>query len=244
MYTGCGKGKKRFGVLEGLRKLRLYCQDIEQTYEAMLGTSFAYNLVLISDGNKLSYGDPEPWKKLVPVYGTTHPSRKLKAIQSARNDGRAPDTTAKLVSVGGQNKTPKSSKPFQYLRNELHPDGLRLFTDWSFQSYPWNGKSSCWFDTGMEAMFFCFLHCPDQMQSKLKQYGTTSLDFSFLLSHIITRLEVYKLAQDIPALQEKLFELRNQLALELGLNLLQDSNPVVHSNLRVLIIYYRPGSHA
>jgi hypothetical protein len=102
------------------------------------------------------------------------------------------------MTVGGHNKTPKSAKPFQYLRNELHPDGLRLFTDWYFQLYPWNGQWSCWFDTGMEAMFFCFLHCPDQMQAKLEQYSTTCLDFSFLLSHIITRLEVYKLAQDIP----------------------------------------------
>jgi hypothetical protein len=201
-------------------------------------------LVLILDGNKLSYGDPEPWKKLVPVYGTTHPSRKLKAIQSARNDGRAPDTTTKLVPVTKHNQMPKSLQSFQYLRNELHPDGLRLFTDWAFQSYPWNGKSSCWFDTGMEAIFFCFLHCPDQMRSILEQYGTICLDFSFILSHITTRLEIYKSTQLIPELQEQLFGLRNQLALELGLNLFQDSNPVVYSNLEILIMYNRLGSHS
>ena len=63
MYLACGlkKGSKRFGILEGLRNLYNYCQDIERTSNAV---SCKINYFYFNDdihrGEKLRYGQDEP----------------------------------------------------------------------------------------------------------------------------------------------------------------------------------------
>ena len=44
------------------------------------------------------------------------------------------------------------------MQKQLHCDGLWLFRDNTYQSYPWNSTASCWLDASLEALFFCYIH--------------------------------------------------------------------------------------
>jgi hypothetical protein len=88
----------------------------------------------------LSYGDRELWKTFKERTGTTHPARREKAIQESRsrnkNDGRPPDTSVKSTAIQSTRikstvtfaKPFKRPKPWQYMRPELHQDGIRLLS--------------------------------------------------------------------------------------------------------------------
>src|SRR5437667_8968279 len=69
------------GILEGLRKLYNYCQDIERTSNAgLLRIHYLFYITNNLEGEKVQYGQNEPWKNLKSKHGTTHSSCKNKAI--------------------------------------------------------------------------------------------------------------------------------------------------------------------
>ena len=182
-------------------------------------------------GEPLSYGDREPWKQTQAAHGSTHPARKQRAIdvsrQKYKNDGRAPDTTKQLV------KPVKPLPIYKFMRKQLHVDGIRLFTDNSFQSYAWNGSNSCWFDASMEALFFCALHLkPKEFNGRLLQYADVCINLESLVDHVSSRLKIYEQIQSIPELQRALSNLRDRTATSLGLDLRKPWHPLVYSYLR------------
>ena len=71
-----------------------------------------------------------------------------------QNYGWAPDTTKQLIkSQKSQSQVHSTSRPLRYMKQQLHTDGIRLYMDSSFQSYPHNGHASCWVDSTLEAIF-------------------------------------------------------------------------------------------
>jgi len=200
-------------------------------------------------GQKLSYGDREPWKTIKERTGTTHPARREKAIQESRsrnkNDGRPPDTTKELVkstsiqstrikSTVSLTKPFKPPKPWQYMRPQLHQDGIRLLSapNNGFQSYPWNEKASCWFDTSLEALFFYAAHV-GLANTRTLMSGHKKLQL--LLDHITARFDVYESVESTWAVEKQLAALRDDIASQLGLDLLQYDNPLVRSMIQWLI---------
>lgn len=232
--------------MEGLRKLFLYFQDIERTYFLALGIRYYKgNLLIILEDYSLSYGDREPWKKIALTYGTTHPSRRDKTIirnlPDAKNDGRAPDTTRELIQSNMSKQSadskvkkrdPKNKRPWLYLQKQLHHDGLRLYRDSSYQSYPWNGTASCWFDASLEALFFCYLYSSTKFENTMDSMIQLIPEIEQISFHMSSRMQAYKLKETISDLQIELFKLRDQLAVLLNLDLSQQSNPLVY--LRII----------
>ena len=73
------KGSKHFGILEGLRNLYNYCQDIERTSNAVSRKINYFYFTNDIEGEKLGYGQDKLQKNLKSKHGTTYPSRKNKA---------------------------------------------------------------------------------------------------------------------------------------------------------------------
>ena len=147
------------------------------------------------------------------------------------NDGRAPDTTKKLVKEISWAKGPKAKPaliPYQYMRPELHADGIRLFKDHSIQCYPWNGSSSCWVDSSLEALFFCFLHMGPKFTRSALRFSAASPKLRILSDHMQKRMKIYETVDAIPEMQMQLANLRDQFASDLGLDILEDNNPMVY----------------
>jgi len=178
----------------------------------------------------LNYGrNREPWKETKEKHGTTHPARRTQQKRKESDDGRAPDTTKKLTKSSHQqkpSKQPKHQKPFLHMQPEIQ-DGLRLFRDFSIQGYPWNTNSSCWFDSTLEALFFCFLHLKRRFTDAGSQFEEPSLDHDLLSKHMQSRLDIYTNVETIPDMQMQLSDLRDELAHDLKLNLHEDNNPLV-----------------
>ena len=236
MYQSCQLQKGgRFGILQGLRKLYVYCGDIERTYQQVLRMypSQIYSFLTRLVGQKLNYGQHrEPWKETKKKYGTTHPARHNDKKRKESDDGRAPDTTNKLTKSSRQqkplSKEPKLLKPFLHMQSKMHDDGLRLFRDFSVQGYPWNMSSSCWFDSALEALFFCFLHLKNRFTDAVSQCEEPSPRLKLLSKHMQSRLNVYTNAETIPQMQTQLSDLRDELSWDLDLNLHEDNNPLVN----------------
>ena len=150
--------------------------------------SHLYILLTILEGQKLSYGrHRELWKATKEKYGTTHPARRNEKKRKESDDGRAPDTTKKLTKSSHQQKLPKKPKPlkqFLHMQTKIHDDGLRLFQDFSVQGYPWNTTSSCWFDSALEALFFCFLHLKNRFIGAASQCEEPSSHLNLLSEHM------------------------------------------------------------
>jgi len=126
-------------------------------------------------------------------------------------------------------KSKRHSKPFLYMKEELQKDGLRIFRDSSIQGYPHNHSNSCWFDSSLEALFFCFLqmgHSNFEMNAPCDQSSKLKL----LAAHLEARKTLYQTAERISDLQVELGHLRNKLASDLNLNILEVNNPLVHFN--------------
>ena len=178
----------------------------------------------------MNYGrNREPWKETKEKHGTTHPARRSQQKRKESDDGRAPDTTKKLTKSSHQqnpSKQPKQLKPFLHMQAEMQ-DGLRLFRDFSIQGYPWNTNSSCWFDSTLEALFFCFLHLKGRFMDASSRFEKDSPDHNLLVTHLQSRLDVYANAETIPDMQTHLSNLRDELAHDLKLNLHEDNNPLV-----------------
>ena len=229
MYLACGlkKGSKCFGILEGLRNLYNYCQDIERTSNAVSRKINYFYFTDDIEGEKLRYGQDEPWKNLKSKHGTTHPSRKNKATHDTiQNDGRAPDTTKQLIKPQ-KPQPPRSSPPFRYMKKQLHVDGIRLYSDSSFQSYPHNGHASCWVDSTLEAIFWCTLHLGRRFRDACTEYSEKSAHLLHLSQHMSMRLKAYENINTIPELQVEIYKLRTNISEELSLTIEQMNNPLV-----------------
>ena len=113
------------------------------------------------------------------------------------------------------------------MQPQMQDDGLRLFRDFSIQGYPWNTNSSCWFDSALEALFFCFLHLKRRFTDAVSRFEEPSLDHDLLSKHMQSRLDIYTNAETIPDMQMQLSDLRDELAHDLKLNLHEDNNPLV-----------------
>jgi len=199
----------------------------------------------------LGYGNRQPWKTTFEVHGTTHPSRSRKRKLEDDDSGRAPDTTKKLVkeeratasndqlnksakipdiqSVNQQiskanlPKPSKPLKPLEFMKADLYVNDLRLFRDLSLQGYPHNGSSSCYFDSCLEALFFCSLH----LNSRFDVNSSVSSKMRLVVDHTIDRKSIYESAQTIPEIQQRLYDLRDELASDLKLDLTKFNNPIV-----------------
>ena len=222
---------------------------------------------MLLDGYSLRYGDGEPWKNVASKYGTTHPSRRDKAMK--RNGGRAPDSikalaAAKEATKKADEKAAKKAlvdadraskkalaiakkeekaalqklarsenkRPWLYMQRELHRDGLRLYRDSSYQSYPWNGKSSCWLDASLEALFFSYLYCREQFEDTMKLLQ----EADHLAFHMSYRMQAYILKETAPDLQTELSELRDNLAILLDLDIHVYSDPLVCTQISYHLI--------
>jgi hypothetical protein len=149
------------------------------------------------------------------------------------NDGRPPDTARQLIKpVSSQ--IPKSvmpsnlSRQWQYMRPQLHQDGIRLILNNSFQSYPWNGSASCWFDTSMEVLFFCSLHMSKtRFRILLSENEATVPQLGHILEHIEARKQAYESVESIWELEKKLRDLRDGTADRLHLDLFDQKHPLV-----------------
>jgi len=149
------------------------------------------------------------------------------------NDGRAPDTTKKLVKeLFWEPPKVKPSKPlipFQFMKPDLHAAGLRLLRDHSIQCYPWNGSSSCWVDSSLEALFFCFLQMGmPRFTKSVQRFSDASPKLRILSEHMQARLRIYETAETVPTMQNQLADLRDQLASDLNLDTMEDNNPMVY----------------
>lgn len=201
------------------------------------------DLLTVKGGQKLSYGHREPWKIVKENRGTTHPTRKRKQEES--DDGRAPDTTKKLSksfkTIANSHNTrneiitktqmikrttnsPSTKmtiiKPFAYMETELHKDELRLFRDKSMQTYPWN-TNSCWFDSSLDALFACFIHLKKRFINASLEYKQSVSKLMLLSEHFQRWLNIYRNASTVRQIQSELFDLRNELAKNLNLDLTQ-----------------------
>jgi hypothetical protein len=133
------------------------------------------------------------------------------------------------------------------MRKQLHPNGIRIFTDLSAQSYPWNETASCWFDSSMEALFFCFLHLQKRFKDAMIEYQQEVPDLFKLSEHMVSCLDLYQSVDSIPELQNTLFDLRNKTATSLQLDLSTQSHPLVRNPdslklIFILIFCHRLGS--
>lgn len=207
---------------------------------------------MLLDGYSLRYGDNEPWKNIAVKYGTTHPSRRDKAMKQnlsdKSNDGRAPDSNKALATAEKARRkalaaTAKAEKAaskkladskdkrrWLYMQKELHQDGLRLYRDGSYQSYPWNGKSSCWLDASLEALFFCYLYCREKFEDTMNLLP----EVDQLVYHMSRRMRAYNSKETASDLQTELSKLRDDLALLLDLDIHLDSNPLVCTQLVII----------
>jgi len=240
----------------------IYFADVERTFEEALRTSNNCSFLILG-GQKLGYGNREPWKTTLEVHGTTHPSRRRKRKLESDDSGRAPDTTKKLLKEArisnDQNKVkleqrfqvnkanitnnnrevpkakhsksfvPKAKtstflKPLEFMKAELYANDIRLFRDLSLQGYPHNGSSSCYFDSCLEALYFCSLHLGRQFDVN----ASVSPEMSLLRDHMIERTSIYESAQTIPEIQQRLYDIRDQLASDLNLDLMNHNNPMVY----------------
>ena len=128
--------------------------------------------------------------------------------------------------------------PFRYMLKALHYDGFRLYRDGSYQSYPWNGTASCWLDSSLEALFFCFIHCREsfcdafralgeELKSTRKDSGS-GLGPGEIVWQMERRLLAYEECEITSELQQKLYELRDGCAAVSDLESLEEySNPLV-----------------
>ena len=229
---------------------------------------------MLLDGYSLRYGDNEPWKNIAVNYGTTHPSRRDKAMKQnlsdKSNDGRAPDSNKALATAEKARRkalaadekaakkalaeanraskkalaaTAKAEKAaskkladskdkcrWLYMQKELHQDGLRLYRDGSYQSYPWNGKSSCWLDASLEALFFFYLYCLEKFENTMNLLP----EVDQLVYHMNHRMRAYNSKETASDLQTELSKLRDDLALLLDLDIHLDSNPLVCTQLVII----------
>ena len=132
-------------------------------------------------------------------------------------------------------------KPFAHLETELHKDELRLFRDKSVQTYPWN-TNSCWFDNSLDALFACFIHLKKRFTNASLEYKQSAPKLMLLSEHFRGRLNIYHNASTVRQIQSELFDLRNNLAKDVNLDLTQQSNPLVTLfNLFFLNITYSHG---
>jgi hypothetical protein len=239
---------------------------------------------MLLDGYSIRYGEGEPWKNVAAKYGTTHPSRRDKAMKrnlpDKSNDGRAPnsnkalaaaekttmkaDAKASKSALAADEKAAKKAladadraskkalaiakkaekavlqklarsedkRPWLYMQRELHRDGLRLYRDGSYQSYPWNGESSCWLDASLEALFFSYLNCRDKFEDTMNMLP----EVDHLAVHMSRRMQAYNLKETAPDLQTELSELRDNLAILLDLDIHVDSNPLVCTRISYHLI--------
>ena len=104
----------------------------------------------------------------------------------------------------------------------------------SYQSYPWNGKASCWFDSSLEALFSCYLHSPemfeDAFETLSKQTPGSDLNFPSLETiphHMISWLSSYRVHEITSELQTEISKMRNDLAVLLNLDIDQEASPLV-----------------
>ena len=70
-------------------------------------------MYFLSGGRHGDYGEPARWNKYFEEFGTTHPSRTVRARTNGyKNDGRAPDTSVALLGPGKatQSASPKKAK--------------------------------------------------------------------------------------------------------------------------------------
>ena len=70
------KGSKRFSILEGLRNLYNYYQDIEQTSNAVSHKINYFYFTNDIEGEKVPYGQDEPWKNLKSIWNCLFKSQK------------------------------------------------------------------------------------------------------------------------------------------------------------------------
>ena len=128
----------------------------------------------------------------------------------------------------------EDKRPWLYMQRELHRDGLRLYRDGSYQSYPWNGKSSCWLDASLEALFFSYLNCREKFEDTMKLLP----EVDHLAFHMSRRMRAYNLKETVPDLQTELSELRDNLAILLDLDIHVDSNPLVCTRISYHLIMF------
>ena len=115
------------------------------------------------------------------------------------------------------------------MKPDLHAAGIRLLRDHSIQCYPWNGSSSCWVDSSLEALFFCFLQMGMPRFTKSVQcFFDATPKLQILSEHMQARLHIYETAETIPIMQNQVADLRDQLASDLNLDTMEDNNPMVY----------------
>ena len=63
-------------MLEGLQKIHIYFADVQRTFEELEALCMSYDFISVLNlgGQKLGYGNRQPWKTTFEVHGTTHPS--------------------------------------------------------------------------------------------------------------------------------------------------------------------------
>jgi hypothetical protein len=138
-----------------------------------------------------------------------------------------PSATESSATKSSATKPPtKKIRPWLYIQKHLHQDGIRLLTDHSYQSYPWNGSASCWLDASLEALFFCYLYNP-QKYEEISADLRVDHPLEQLEYHMSTRLRYYDTTETISRLQEDLVSLRDEFAAIAFLDISQQSNPLV-----------------
>jgi hypothetical protein len=146
---------------------------------------------------------------------------------TAKSSITKPPTIKLPTTKSSIRKSPiKESRAWLYIQKNLHQDGIRLLTDHSYQSYPWNGIASCWLDASLEALFFCYLHNPQKYE---EIFGCLEVDnpLEQLVYHMSTRLQYYDTTDTIPRLQEDLVSLRDTFTTLIFLDISQESNPLI-----------------
>ena len=114
------------------------------------------------------------------------------------------------------------------MQKQLHCDGLWLFRDNTYQSYPWNSTASCWLDASLEALFFCYIHNCEIYDEVLSSKIHILSEVEQLQYHMTCRMQAYNVKETVADLQNELVSLRNEFAILASLSdLSKPANPLV-----------------
>jgi len=182
-------------------------------------------------------------------------AEKNKQKQAAIAMKRQAAAEKKAAALAKKEAMKAGGTPFQYMLKALHYDGFRLYRDGSYQSYPWNGTASCWLDSSLEALFFCFIHCPESFHDAFQALGeelksirkgpgsVLVLGPSEIVWHMEQRLAAYGKCNLTSELQQELYDLRDGFAAVSDLDSLDKySNPLVCTYIIADITHFRIGS--
>lgn len=200
IYLSCGilrGSNKLFGVLDGIRALARHAEIVAKETDAA------------STGISLSYGTQQRSRISIAKTGSSRPHKGFEK-NVHENDGRPPDTNAKL------DKLQKKGNKIVELNLHEMVDGIR-FMDKSisngYQSTVWD-NNSCYLDVLIEVLYFIYIRNQqywDQALSRAEGAGALITFFKCLQA----RQMAYQTATTATSLSDHLAGIRNEIRLRL-----------------------------